>query len=232
MSIFSVLFGIEQSQVQEHVILAPMVPEQLLCLLDVSPWKKGRLYSCAQGQDFTLIKTMVGAWSVGDAVLHLSQTPCRDILLWGSCGSLGRLALGELVCPQKAFELESFSRMLSDPRTGESFEPDPEFNSRLLGSGVSGQIKAVSVLTVGSLQLEEPNAAVFRSQGIDVLDMECSAFFAAAHHIRKPAAALFFVSDIVGEKPFYAPRSEAEQAGLIACLKLSAGIIKTVLYGN
>jgi uridine phosphorylase len=56
---------------------------------------------------------------------------------------------------------------------------------------------------VGSLALEETYLPRFRALGVNCLDMECSAVFSAAKHVRKRALALLYVSNSIPDKPWH-----------------------------
>lgn len=60
---------------------------------------------------------------------------------------------------------------------------------------------------MSSLKLEEDRHEWLIQQGVDVVDMECSAFFSAAQYAHLSALAVFYVTDIIKDRPFYKERS-------------------------
>jgi len=204
---FDALFGIESQAVQKTVLLLPMVPQDVLGEFGLAELSKGKIYRAGQGDGFTLVHSAVGAGLTGDAVLHLKQTPCQRVILFGSCGLLqetASLKIGSLVAPSQACAAESFTDLLLEPdREWRSFLPNAELVDQLRDQDPG--IELAHCLTVGSLKLESALAPRWLRRGISVVDMECSAFFAAAWHTDLGAAALFYATDVVQGRPFHAP---------------------------
>lgn len=224
MSMFKNIFGIDSGEVQEKCVLVPCLGKDLLASFGVDNPVRGKIYACAQGKDFTLIHARVGTFFVGDVVLYLRETPCRQVFLFGSCGSAGALNIGQLVMPVKCFARESFSALLHDKD-----KPWPVFYSDdyLCGSFQKGlkdhHVDKVTCMTLSSLKLEEGLSDQFKDNSVDVVDMECSAFFAAASKVGLPAMGLFYVADVLIKKPFYAdltePDKQAMKAGMVNGIK-------------
>jgi purine-nucleoside phosphorylase len=72
---------------------------------------------------------------------------------------------------------------------------------------------------------------LFKKKSVDVLDLECSAFFAAARYTGLAALALFYVTDVITDKPFYEPLKPDEKTRLFASMKKAAVIIRTFIEG-
>ncbi len=204
---FEAVFGVDPQAVQKTCLLMPMVTPDVLDELGLDALVKGKIYRVAQGDGFTLIHSLVGAGLTGDVVLHLKGTPCKRAILYGSCGLLQqtpRLECGSLVMPGQACAAESFSDLLLEPeREWRSFLPSSELLEQITEQDPDIQI--ARCLTVGSLKLEPTLAPRWLRRGIAIVDMECSAFLAAAQHTGLAAAALFYVSDVVQGHPLYAP---------------------------
>lgn len=220
MNVFKNLFGLDPGDMQENCILLPCVNKDLLAAFGVLEFTGGKLYGCAQGDGFTLIHARIGACFVGDLVLYLKQTPCRQVFLFGSCGSAGFLDVGRLVLPVRCFARESFSALLrGEDKPWPVFYPDnllcESFQKRLNDC----RVDEVTCMTLSSLKLEEGLVEEFKDNKIDVLEMECSAFFAAASKIRLPAMGLFYVSDVVGKKPFHEDLSASDKQAVKAGMK-------------
>ena len=92
---------------------------------------------------------------MGDAVLYLDHTPCRNIVLFGSCGAVDGLNIGDLVLPYACYALESFSQMLLERRGKRKvFYPDEHLLKTFWQANQELPIKKVKCLTVSSLKLE------------------------------------------------------------------------------
>ncbi|MEW6087931.1 MAG: hypothetical protein AB1498_06455 [bacterium] len=202
---FEILFGIKKSCIKENCVLMPFVAKYILKNLNITDFKKGKIYSSADAPGFTIIQTGIGPGFTGDAVLFLKDTACKNIILFGSCGLLeekDRLSVGSLVSPSKCYSHESFSSMLLNPCAEDKiFYPDKTLFEKIIKQNI--EIKNVACATVSSLKLEEENINLFRNKNIDVFDMECSALFSAGNHAGIKTAALFYISDIINDKPFY-----------------------------
>lgn len=224
-------------QVRKNCILLPCVNKEILASFGVKNLKRGKLYGCADRGDFTLIQTGIGAGLVGDAVLYLKETSSQNVVLFGSCGSLGGLDIGSLVLPVRCLAQESFTEMLKNRnQESKAFYPDYDLTEAFLSSHQDPLIKKVTCMTISSLKLEEERAMDLKEQGIDVVDMECSALLSAAQAVKLKAFGLFYVSDVVGEKPFYEPLTQKDKKLLQLSIEKSAGMLcdftKEHLKGN
>ncbi|MFA5117229.1 MAG: hypothetical protein WC695_00075 [Candidatus Omnitrophota bacterium] len=231
---FEVLFGIRNSEVKRNCVLMPFLTKDTLSVLGVDKLKRGKLYSAGNTKYFTLIVTGMGAGFVGDAVLYLQGTLAQTLLLFGSCGLVAAKPgcdIGSLVCPVKSFSQESFSGMLSKHDYKDAgYLPDKGLVELLLTAGSGLGVQKVNCSSVASLKLEEERADAFLSDGIDAVDMESSAFFSAASHAGVRAAALFYVSDIIREKPFYRDLSPSDKDALAVSLKKSLLFIRAFFH--
>lgn len=213
---FQRLFGINPEDIHKNCILLPFLPKNALDILKVNRLHRGLLYATGSHRDFTLVRTGMGSSLLGDAVLELEHTPCRNLFLFGSAGlvQLGeRLSLGSLVVPNSSYALESFSQLLSNtiPQIQPS-GPDPEllriFQEHCQGTPLRCQSPLPQGIcaSMGSLVLEKDYKNYFTAQGIQLMDMESAAFYSAAKHIRCKALALFYITDILNDKPpFFLP---------------------------
>lgn len=226
MTKFEALFGITPSRIKKNCILMPCLPRGMLSLLGLNKSARGKLYAAYQGENFTLIHTGIGASFLGDAVLYLKNTPAKNLILFGSCGLIKArkgVTLASLVSPAKAYNLESFSRLLFKKFKSEISYPDKGLYGKLLD--FSQLIKQGDCATLGSLKLEEENIPFFTAKNIPFVEMECAAFFNAAKYAGKKAAALFYVSDIVKHKPFYKKLSPRDNNAICASLANAASVL-------
>lgn len=213
-------------QVRKNCILLPCANKDILAGFGIKSLGRGKLYGCADAGDFTLIHTGMGVGLVGDAVLYLKETSSYNVVLFGSCGSVGSLGIGRLVLPVRCLAQESFTEMLKH-RNQESrvFYPDHDLTEALLGVDQDSLVKKVTCMTISSLKLEEERAMDLRGEGIDVVDMECSAFLSAAQSVKLKAFGLFYVSDVVKEKPFYEVLNQKDKKLLQLSIEKAAGML-------
>jgi len=220
MTKFETLFGIKESEIKDTCVLMPILPKSVLSLLGIKSLSKGKIYSSGNAENFTLINTGIGASFAGDAALYLADSGCRNIILFGSCGlvkSSGNMAVGSLVAPIECYAMESFTNMLLRNNDFKTFYPDKAVVESFLND--NKDVQKVSCATLGSLKLEEESLDLFTEKNIHVVDMECSSFFAAGTHKHLKTIALFYVSDIINEKPFYAEFSPDDKLRLLSSIK-------------
>lgn len=209
MANFKTLFDVDPSLIQKTCVVVPFLMPGLLKALGIEGLKKGKLYATANTDEFTFIKAGIGTLLVGDALLYLEQTNCQEILYFGACGLVHeteRLTIGSLVCPKVCLSFESFTdTLLRHTNKITAQYPDPVLFQSFLNNDLGQKIQPVTGMSIGSLKCEESYKEFFDEEGIEVIDMECSAFFSSARHIQKRAIALFYVTDIIGKKSFFEP---------------------------
>jgi len=215
---FKTLFGIEKAEIKKTCILAPILTKGLLNGLNIQKIFKANLYASGNNDQVTLIHTLVGSSFVGDAVLQLADTNCQNFILFGSCGLVrktSKLDLGTLVTPSESVAMESFSDLLSGKNNRfSSSHADKNFLNKFLHYLRQENIFSLRCASMGSLSLEKKFKTYFLKNNIEVLDMESSAFFLAAKHINKKALALFYVTDILQEKPLFTALSPDEKVSV------------------
>jgi len=214
MNKFEILFGLKESQIKSTCIIMPFLKKGILKDFGIKQLSKGRLYSTGNSASFTLIHTGISASLTGDAVLYLSNTSCKNIILFGSCGlveSTKDIKLGCLITPLNCLSMESFTEMLSASNKDCNISyPDKNMLESFLNTN-NQYVKKTACASVGSLNLEGENVDLFRTKGIQVVDMECSAVFSASKHIGCKAISLLYVTDILAEKPFYMKLNKKEE---------------------
>jgi len=220
MTKFETLFGVKESEIKNTCVLMPLIPKDSLESLGVKNLSKGKIYSTGNSTSFTLINTLMGAAFTGDAALYLSQTNCKNLILFGSCGLVKpceNLDIGSLVAPIECYSMESFSDLLLKNHNFKTFYPDEALIGSFLKTNKS--VQEVSCATLGSLKLEEDYLSLFSEKNIQVVDMECSGFFSAATQKNLKAMAIFYISDIINEKPFYRPLVDEDRVKLSSSIK-------------
>lgn len=206
--------------------MVPFLIPGLLKTLGIGSLKKGKLFSTANTDTFTFIKAGIGTLFVGDAVLYLEETACQEMIYFGACGLVqetDRLTIGSLVSPRECIAFEGFTDVLlkhTDNIT--THYPDQELFPSFLNNKPGQNIQPVVGMSIGSLKCEEFYKEFFDKKGVEVVDMECSAFFSGAHYIKRKAVALLYVTDIIGKKSFFEPwepkdKSRIDHAIQTAC---------------
>ncbi len=210
---FKNLFGVHAPEIKKTCVITPFLTKGLTRDLGVGDLARGRPFTTGQGEHFTFILSQIGSPLVGDCVLYLQETFCENVILLGACGLIEEkpgLALGSVVTPSRALALESFSCLVKGRLSDEEWaEADRPLLDQLKQSAQKAPPREVSCATLGSIKLETLYREFFKRNGVDVLEMECSAFFNAARHIRARAAGVFYVSDILEGRHVFEPSSEA-----------------------
>jgi purine-nucleoside phosphorylase len=178
----------------------------------------------------------MGPALVGDAVLYLKETPCQNIILFGSCGLVNEkdgLSIGSLVSPFKCYANDSFTKMLleSDIRP-KAFYAHKALLEKFLNANQNTHIRKVTCSTVSSLKLEQDFLGLFKERDIEVVDMECSAFFSAAAFAGLKAIALFYITDIIKKKPFYSGLGPVLKSKLHFSVKNAANLLCEFIKKN
>jgi len=225
MTAFRSLFGIDRTSIKETAVLLPAPYKAFLSEINDLRANKGKLYKTMTYSDITFICTGIGPAMSGDAVLYLKDTPCKRVILFGTCGlaSLNSgLRLGDIVLPLKCFELESFSRML-ELRLPEAFLiPDKTITAQISADFC---IHPVTVITAGSLKLESDYSDILPAGDPVVFDMEFSAVLSAAKSSCLPCAAIFVISDMIGDQPFYSDLNDTDKESMAGSFKKAAELI-------
>ena len=230
MNVFSTLFGIEASSIKETCVLTPFLNKNILNGFRINKQKRGAIYSVGENGLFSLIHTGIGSTFMGDAVLYLENTPCKNLILFGSCGAVKKtkkLRVGDIVTVKKALCQDSFVNMLLKRKAKDIFYPD----KNLLVKISSHKLQGVNCLTVGSLRLEGEYLECLKYGAIDIVDMETAAFFAAAKAANKKAAAILFITDTVENFPYYIALKK-ENKNIFKNLSRNASTVVCELIGK
>jgi hypothetical protein len=195
---FKKLFGIDANALQKSVIITPLNEYQLFAPGTASR-AHGDYFRVAQAEGFTVIGTHYSLL-VGDCVLALAATRCREVFLFGCCGGIG-VDIGDKMIAGSALDFGSFPAMLAVSSRQEKFSPDGELTKTLLQNCPGA--KAGCCASVSSLALETERLALFDSLGVNCLDMEAASVFAAAASAGIRSAAAFYVSNRVPDKPWH-----------------------------
>ena len=205
MTIFYDLFGTKPLSIKRVCILTPFINKDISRGFGVEKLSKGALYSVGNSDFFSLIHTRMGAPFVGDAVLHLADTPCKNMIFFGSAGATAQsnLKIGRNVIVKKAICRDSFTDMLLMKKPSCAFYPSDDLVKAAEAFTSDRHINQATCLSVGSLKLEEDYVNLIGDASVDVIDMETASFFAAAEFARKNALSLLYITDILGKQPYY-----------------------------
>ena len=209
MNFFNKLFGLEKESIKANCIVCPANDASLFYSNDGKGVSRGLFYAVSNMPDYTVISTNYNLLA-GDCVLALKDSPCRNIFLFGSCGSTGALEVGAAVAVKKAFSLESFSEMLQQKEMLQymCFEGSGTLLGKMAAS-TSVDPGLVNCATVSSLMLESAYMDFYRKEDIRCVDMESSMIYSAARVAGKEAASLLYVTDNVKSAGFYEELSPA-----------------------
>jgi len=207
MTKFEALFGIKNTDIKANCILLPIITKDILSGFNIKNIPRGKLYGAANMDNCTLIHTGIGPAFTGDAVLYLKDTPCKNVILFGSCGLVNEksdMSIGSLVSPSVCYSQGSFTDMLlKAEKKQRAFYPDKKLFENFFNFNETAGLKKAACSTIASLKLEEDMVDFFIENRIDVVDMECSAFFSSADFSSLKATALFYISDVIKKAPFY-----------------------------
>jgi purine-nucleoside phosphorylase len=229
MDTFETLFGVKTTDVKNTCVLLPLLSKNIVKQFGVPRLSRGTIYSAGNSAHFTLIRTGVGSALAGDVVLYLTDTQCRTVILFGSCGlvdSSSGVQIGDLLSPGKCYAAESFTRLLEGNSRGWGvYYPDRNLNKQLLNAEGAGDIRSATCLSIGSLRLQDAMRDTIKRKAIAAVDMECASVFAAAAHTGLRAVALLYVTDIIGEKSYHAELNREDGAVLTSSIRNAVRIL-------
>jgi purine-nucleoside phosphorylase len=137
----------------------------------------------------------------GDAVLYLKNTACKNIFLFGSCGGCGDVESGDLMIINKAYNFESFSKMVSFDANPDFCMSSQELTAAFYEKNLYEDLIKTNSACVSSLLLESKYISWFKKNGICALDMESSIVFSAAKEIGAQAACFMYAADHIEKNP-------------------------------
>ncbi len=220
------LFGIAPEKFQKTCIIMPFDIPRAARNLGVAAMTQGRVFSCGQGQGFTLIRSGMGAGFVGDCTLYLAETPCEKILFLGTCGLIRRrdnLDVGSLVIPGTIHAFESFSAIVKGTlNTSEPVQADETLTRTF-------PCPRQNCVSFASLHEEEKHIALFDQLDARIIEMECSAFFLACRKIGRASGALLVVADILQEKVFCAALPSSDKKSLTEGISQACSYLKKIV---
>ncbi|MCL2143915.1 MAG: hypothetical protein FWH43_00245 [Endomicrobia bacterium] len=138
----------------------------------------------------------------GDAVLYLKKTACKNIFLFGGCGGCGDIESGDLLIIDKAYNFESFSKMVSFDTNPGYFLSSEKLTSAFYKKNLYEDLIKTNSACVSSLLLESKYVKWFKENGVCAVDMESSVVFSAAKEIGVEAACFMYAADHIEKNPY------------------------------
>jgi hypothetical protein len=224
MDLFFKFFGTPKEEIKPHCIICPSNDQSLFSSNKSCKQGRGLFFSVLNTSFASIISTR-NNFLVGDCVLALKDTTCKNIYLFGSCAGIGNMNIGDKVLIGNSYSLESFTKMSKNSNDVEICNPSKELLGKILSFGANENLTSVNCATVSSLLLEEKYLKFFSEQKISCVDMETSIVFSAAALIQKNAVSLLYVTDILGKKRFYEPLSQKEKSNLSNSRKALSNLI-------
>jgi uridine phosphorylase len=162
------------------------------------------------GEQLTIQATGMGGPSATVVLADLAELGVRRAIRIGTCTSMGRFALGDLVIVTKAAAAALHTK-------GEA--PDPDLATALRRE-LGEEARAGAVVSLDALHRHDPSAASLEG---DVADMQTAALLAAGERRGIAIAVALIVAEVpgVGELEDEALASAAKRAGVAAAAVLS-----------
>lgn len=223
------MLGVGREAIRENVILAPWWQPASMPELGSARYLSESDFSAIRVWDIefpsggcTYIRTGIGAPVLMDVALALGLTACKRLIFIGSVGSLTlEIGIGDVVVPEYSICGDGASRYLADSLTKDCFgtcaRPDAALFETLLRAARNVCAEDGVRCHVGrnfSIDCIFPQYAhidEILAMGVNTIEMETAAAFAAARVAGVPCAALFSVSDnTVCDKSLVSGRTEEE----------------------
>jgi purine-nucleoside phosphorylase len=202
----------EAESIQEKVIITPIWYHTYFSEIadSIEVVSDNYLYTITyHGQTISLLRPGMGAPVVGDVVLALSCTPCRQIIFTGSFGGLtDEFSIGDLMVVTESISGDGYSNYLREgDLTTDSFlkpaNPDPgltgilEKNAQRISTDNGVTVHKGRVFSSDSILGEYSRLnSITQKYGCTGIEMETSAVFSAASLVGIQSAAILMVSDV------------------------------------
>lgn len=218
MEVSKFILGCELNRICPNVIIAPCwSPDSVgIKKCELISDKTCKIWRCfIDGRCFTYIVMGVGAANCMDIVFALEKSSCRKLLFLGSAGALKKIYnIGDFAVPKGVISAEGATRYigndLNEDMFGRIFYATNEIQKKIhnvlkkivdkYGVSVSENLG----ISVESILLQYRHMEELLEMECDFIDMEASAFLAAAHAVKMNAAVVFCISDnICNAEPLY-----------------------------
>ncbi|MDR1044537.1 MAG: hypothetical protein LBP33_05390 [Candidatus Adiutrix sp.] len=168
---------------------------------------------------------VLGAPMAVMALEELARRGAREIVFLGLAGSLKpELKPGQLVCPDSGLSTEGTSAHYPAP-----LAPDQELRYRIISGGTQGEVLGGRIWSTDGIYRETYRLAERqKSAGARLVDMECTALWAAARFRGLRLASLLVIADVLDgwEHRNAFGRPEFRQ-GLARAAELAGRLIKS-----
>lgn len=227
----SLNLGVNLQEIKKTCVICPVSDHSLFFKLG-KPKRNNLFFAKIMNYDKVTVISTKNNFLVGDIVLCLKNSACKNIILFGSCGGVGNIKIADKLIVKKVFNFESFSEMLEIKRNPDSYYPSTALlNNFLLKT--KQDILQVKCVTTNSIILQKMYKDWFDKNKINAIDMECSSVFSAASAINKKAIALFYVTDHISEdNPFETDLDENKKIQLLTTRQQLADSICDFISNN
>jgi purine-nucleoside phosphorylase len=217
---FKDFFGIHSRDVKDNCIICQNYDLPLFA----KDSENGFFVKTANSGGATVI-ALKNSFLAGDAVLFLKESGCKRIFLFGSCGGCGDVESGDILMVDKAYNFESFSRMLSFDAKPDFFMSSRELLSAFYKKYPYEDLIKTNSACVSSLILESRYIGWFKENGVCAVDMESSIVFSSAKEIGAQAACFMYAADHIETNPAGEKIEETSKEKIARSRKKLAGMI-------
>ncbi|MGO5146031.1 5'-methylthioadenosine/S-adenosylhomocysteine nucleosidase family protein [Catenibacterium mitsuokai] len=235
------ILGVDPLKIHEVVIIAPCwKPESVGIYGNQIQNGTCQIWDCAVNNiRFTYIVSGVGAAACLDLVRVLQNTKCKKILFIGSAGALKEgINIGEIAVPDHIICAEGASRYISGNLKKDNFGCKYSVDKKLYDDLINYlkiRKNNDSLLyhtglgvSVESIALQYDYISEFNEFGCKFIDMESSAFLAAANNGNIRALIIYCISDNISQnEPLYLISDEMIQYRKSLRRKIFPQIIKS-----
>ncbi|MDR1942342.1 MAG: hypothetical protein LBQ47_08450 [Endomicrobium sp.] len=197
---FNAFFGISKEQIKKTCILCQNADLPLFS----SKSTAGLFVKTADAPKAAAI-ALKNNFLAGDCVLLLKDSPCKNIILFGSCGARAHIKPGDIIAVEKTYNYESFSHTLFESGLHEYGVFDKDLIELFCKKYRKEKIIKADCACVSSLVLEPELAMRFRNGGPEIFDMESSIVLSGAKKINAKALCLMYACDHIEKNPLGAP---------------------------
>ncbi|MDR2426788.1 MAG: hypothetical protein LBD46_06405 [Endomicrobium sp.] len=193
---FKDFFGIQKQEIKEDCIICQLYDLPLFAKKS----EIGFFVKTAEAENATIIG-LKNNFLAGDAVLHLRNSSCKKIYLFGNCGGCADVESGDILMIDKAYNFESFSKMAAHDTNPDFFTSSKELLEDFYSNNHYEDLIKTNSACVSSLLLEAEYIDWFKNNGICAIDMESSIVFSAAKKIGVKAVCFMYVADHIEKSP-------------------------------
>lgn len=240
------ILGVNPLMIHEIVIVAPSwMPESVGLRGHKIQSGTYQIWDCVVDNiQITYIVTGVGAAACLDLVTVLQNTKCKKILFIGSAGALKKgINIGEIAIPANVVCAEGASRYingnLKNDNFGYKYSVDKKLYYNLINDLKNRKINDLVTVHTGlgisveSIVFQYDYISLFDEFGCKFIDMESSAFLAAANNVNIKALIIYCISDNLSQdEPLYSLPNEIIQYRKSLRKKIFPKIIRSFIKGE